>query len=125
MQATYSQPAGFPYGSTVGFSANGTIPSPNLKPEFVNTKEVGIEMGFMKNRINVEATYFNQNNTNQILQVSQSSTTGYTTGLANAAAFKNYGVEMDLGLTPLVTIGKGRIDLKLMLLIITIKLPVP
>jgi TonB-linked SusC/RagA family outer membrane protein len=113
LQATYSQPAGFPYGSTVGFSANGTIPSPNLKPEFVNTKEVGIEMGFMRNRINVEATYFNQNNTNQILQVSQSSTTGYTTGLANAAAFKNYGVEMDLGLTPLVAIGKGRIDLKL------------
>ena len=113
LQATYSQPAGFPYGNTVGFSANGTIPSPNLKPEFVNTKEVGIEMGFMKNRLNVEATYFDQNNTNQILQVSQSSTTGYTTGLANAAAFKNYGVEMDLGLTPLVKIGKGRIDLKI------------
>ena len=112
LQATYSQPAGFPFGSTAGFSANNTIPSANLKPEFVNTKEVGLELGFLQNRINVGATYFNQNNTNQILQVSQSSTTGYTTGLANAAAFKNYGVEMDLGLTPLVNIGKGRIDLK-------------
>ena len=112
LSATYSQPAGFPFGSTAGFSANGTIPSANLKPEFVNTKEVGLELGFLKNRINLEATYFYQNNTNQILQVSQSSTTGYTTGLANAAAFKNYGVEMDLRLTPLVKIGKGRIDLK-------------
>ena len=72
-----------------------------------------MELGFLKNRINVEGTYFYQNNTNQILQVSQSSTTGYTSGLANAAAFKNYGVEMDLGLTPLVNIGKGRIDLKI------------
>ncbi|HYJ63052.1 MAG TPA: SusC/RagA family TonB-linked outer membrane protein [Parafilimonas sp.] len=113
LNATYSQPAGFPYGNNVGFTANNTIPATDLKPEFVNTKEVGIELGFLRNRINVEATYFNQNNTNQILQVSQSVTTGYTIGLANAADFKNYGVEMDLGLTPLVNVGKGRIDFRI------------
>lgn len=113
LNATYSQPAGFPYGNTVGFTANQTIPNANLKPEFVNTKEAGVELGFIKNRINFEATYFNQNNTNQILQVSQSATTGYTVGLANAADFKNYGVEMDLGLSPLIKIGKGRIDFKI------------
>jgi outer membrane receptor protein involved in Fe transport len=112
LSATYSQPAGFPFGSVAGFSANGTIPSANLKPEFVNTREIGLELGFLKNRINISGTYFNQNNTNQILNVSQSITTGYSSGLANAASFKNYGVEMDLGLTPLVTIGKGRIDFK-------------
>lgn len=113
LQATYSQPAGYPYGNTVGFTANQTIPSADLKPEFVNTKEVGVEVGILRNRINLDATYFYQNNTNQILQISQSSATGYTIGLANAADFKNYGVEMDLGLTPLVTIGKGRIELRL------------
>ena len=112
LSATYSQPAGFPFGSTAGFTANATIPSSNLKPEFVNTKEIGLELGFLKNRINVAATYFYQNNTNQILNVSQSVTTGYTSGLANAASFNNYGVEMDLGLTPLIKIGKGRLDFK-------------
>jgi hypothetical protein len=112
LQATYSQPAGFPYGNTVGFSANGTIPAANLKPEFVNTKEVGVELGFIKNRINVNATYFYQNNTNQILLISQSSTTGYPNALANAADFKNYGVELELNLTPVVNIGRGRIDFK-------------
>lgn len=112
-QATYSQPAGFPFGNNAGFTANQTIPSPNLKPEFVTTKEAGFEVGLLKNRIDLEATYFDQRSDNQILQVSQSSTTGYTLGLANAASFKNYGVEMDLGLTPLVKIGKGRFDLKL------------
>ncbi|AXY72947.1 SusC/RagA family TonB-linked outer membrane protein [Paraflavitalea soli] len=112
LQATYSQPGGFPYGNVAGFTANQTIPNPNLKPEFVKTFEVGAELGFLKNRINVEATYFNQKSDNQILQVSQSSTTGYTIGLANAASFKNYGVELDLGLNPVVNIGKGRIDLK-------------
>ena len=112
LSATYSQPAGFPFGSTAGFTANGTIPSANLKPEFVNTKEVGLELGFLKNRINLAGTYFYQNNTNQILNVSQSATTGYTSGLSNAASFHNSGVEMDLGLTPLIKIGKGRLDFK-------------
>ncbi len=109
--ATFSQPAGFPYGNTVGFTANNTIPSPDLKPEFVITKEAGIELGFLRNRINIAATYFLQNCNNQILTVSQSATTGYTSGLANAADFKNYGVETELNLTPLVYIGKGRINL--------------
>jgi TonB-linked SusC/RagA family outer membrane protein len=112
LQATYSQPAGFPFGTTVGFTSNNTIPSPNLKPEFVNTKEAGVELGFIQNRINFEATYYYQKNTNQILNVTQSSTTGYTSLLANAADFDNYGAEIDLRLTPLVKIGKGRIDLK-------------
>jgi TonB-linked SusC/RagA family outer membrane protein len=112
LNSTYSQPLGFPYGTTAGFTADNTIPSASLKPEFVNTKEVGIEASFLKNRINVEATYFYQNNTDQVISISRSGTTGYTTALANAADFKNYGVEMDLGLTPLINIGRGRIDLK-------------
>ena len=113
LSATYSQPAGFPFGNTVGFTSNNIIPSANLKPEFVNTKEAGIELGFLQNRLTFEGTYYYQKNTNQILQVTQSVTTGYTTRLANAADFNNYGVEMDLGLTPLVKIGKGRIDVKI------------
>lgn len=112
LNATYSQPAGFPYGNTVGYTANNTIPNPDLKPEFVINKEAGLELGFLRNRINLEATYFYQNCNNQILQVSQSAATGYTTGLANAASFKNYGVETDLTLSPLIKISKGRIDLK-------------
>ena len=112
-QATYSQPAGFPFGTVAGYTANNTIPSPDLKPEFVNAKEIGLELGFLKNRIYTEVTYFYQNCNNQILNISQSSTTGYTTAVANAASFKNYGVEMDLNLNPLVKIGKGRIDLKI------------
>lgn len=113
LQTTYSQAGGFPYGSIPGFTANGTIPSDNLKPEFVETVEAGVELGFLNNRINFEATYFNQNNTDQILALSQSVTTGYTVGLANAADFKNRGIEMDLNLTPVVNIGKGRIDLRI------------
>lgn len=113
LQATYSPVNGFPYGNTGGFTANNTIPNANLKPEFVNTTEVGIELGLMKNRVNIEATYFNQKNTNQVLNVTRSITTGYTTELANAADFRNYGIEMDLGLTPLIKLKKGSINFKI------------
>jgi len=120
LQPTYFQPnsstvsplGGFPYGNVAGFTAGNQIQSLNLKPEFVNTKEAGIEIGLMRNTINFGATYFYQKNTNQILAVTQSMTTGYTTQLANAADFNNYGVEMDLALTPLIKVGKGRFDLK-------------
>ncbi|MDP4214781.1 MAG: SusC/RagA family TonB-linked outer membrane protein [Bacteroidota bacterium] len=113
LAATYSQPGGFPYGNVVGFTANNTIPNSNLKPEFVNTREIGMELGFLKNRIDFEATYYYQKNTNQILQVTQSWTTGYSVCLANAADFNNYGVEMDLRLTPLIRIGEGRLDFRI------------
>jgi len=112
LKATYSQPVNFPYGGIAGYGSDVTIPSDNLRPEFVNTKELGIELGFLNNRINFEATYFHQNNTDQIIQITQSSTTGYPVALANAADFKNWGVELDLGLNRLINIGKGRIDLK-------------
>jgi TonB-linked SusC/RagA family outer membrane protein len=114
LQSTYSQPGGFPYGAVSGYTANNTIPSSDLKPEFVNTKEVGLEFGLLKNKISFEGTYFYQNNTNQVLSVTQSITTGYTTSLKNAADFINKGVELDLGLTPLVSLGKKvRLDFKI------------
>ncbi|MGB8194215.1 MAG: TonB-dependent receptor, partial [Chitinophagaceae bacterium] len=114
LEATYSSTGGFPYGSLPGYNADNNIPDPNLKPEFVISKEVGFELAFLRNRIGLDATYFHQRNTDQILQIQTSSATGYTSRLANTADFENYGVELDLKLTPLVNIGKnGRLDFKI------------
>ncbi|MDR3653786.1 MAG: SusC/RagA family TonB-linked outer membrane protein [Paludibacter sp.] len=113
LQAVYTTNYGFPYGNTVGLTAGNTIPSPNLKPEFVTTTEAGFELRLLEDRVNVEATYFNQDCTNQILAVSQSWATGYPTALANAASFRNWGYEMDLSLTPLVKIGNGDFNFRI------------
>ncbi|HUP11815.1 MAG TPA: SusC/RagA family TonB-linked outer membrane protein [Niastella sp.] len=110
LESIYNQTGGFPYGNLGGFSALNTITNPLIEPEFVNSKEAGIELGLLRNRINLDATYFFQKNTNQILQVQQSSSTGYPSYFTNTADFNNYGIELDLNLTPLVKIGKGRID---------------
>jgi TonB-linked SusC/RagA family outer membrane protein len=102
----------FPYGSTLGYSQGTTALQRQYKPEFVNTKEVGVELGFFKNRINIEANYYLQNNTDQLITVALSNTTGYTGALLNAAEFDNKGFELDLKLTPLIRIGKADIDFK-------------
>jgi outer membrane receptor protein involved in Fe transport len=112
LQSTYSQPAGFPFGSIVGFTAGATIPSPNLKPETVISKEIGLEIGLLNGRFDLEATYFDQQCNDQILQTSLPSSTGYTVGLANAASFKNKGVELDLGISP-YKIGRGGLSFKI------------
>lgn len=113
LYTTYSSGSGFPYGNVAGFTSSTQIPNPNLKPEFVQNTEAGIELGLLNNRINFQGTYYFQKNTDQVLAVTQSITSGYTSQLTNAADFNNYGVELDLGLNPLVNIGRGRIDLKL------------
>ena len=112
LAATFSQASGFPYGTLPGFTANNTTYDPFLKPEFIESTEFGLETGILDNRISFEATYFNQNNDNQIIPISVSSATGYTSSYVNAAAFVNKGVEMDLKLTPLVKIKDVSIDLK-------------
>ncbi|RZJ87916.1 MAG: TonB-dependent receptor [Chryseobacterium sp.] len=75
-----------------------------FSPEVVNTKEAGIEIGLLKNRINIEASYYHQKNTDQIVNVNISNTTGFTNLIRNAAAFTNKGLELDLKLNPLVRI---------------------
>jgi len=102
----------FPYGDILGFQATSTTVSNTYNPEFVVNKEIGVELAFAKNRINFEATYYNQDNTDQIIGVQQSNTTGYTTAVQNAASFTNKGLELDLKLTPLVKIGDVNIDFK-------------
>lgn len=113
LASTFNAGAGFPYGSLPGYTAANTINNPDIKPEFVDGKEVGFELGFLKNRIVVEATAYKQDNKDQIIGVQVSSATGFNTALVNAASFTNKGVEVDLRLNPLVEFGKDfRIDVK-------------
>ncbi|TMI66082.1 MAG: SusC/RagA family TonB-linked outer membrane protein [Bacteroidetes bacterium] len=95
LEATASNGGGFPYGNVVGLTINNNLPDPSLTPEFVITKEVGIEAQFLKNRINLDATVYTQDANEQVLNVSMSSATGYTTTTLNAARVNNWGVEVE------------------------------
>jgi len=112
LSSTFSQASGFPYGALAGFTANNSAPDPLLKPEFVKAWEAGLELSLFKNRVGIEATYFHQDNTDQIIPIAVSSATGFTTATVNAASFTNEGFEFDLKLTPLIQLGDVRINFK-------------
>ncbi len=113
LENTYSQTNGFPYDGLIGFSSNDVLHQSSYEPEKVQNSEVGIEVGFMKNRFNFEATVYQQKNTNQLITVDYSAATGYPKALLNAADFTNKGIELDLKLTPLIKIRNLTIDYKI------------
>ncbi|MBK7562467.1 MAG: SusC/RagA family TonB-linked outer membrane protein [Chitinophagaceae bacterium] len=112
LENRYGLGGGFPYGSLVGYTSNNLLRLPSYQPEFVRNREVGLELGLLKNRINIEGTFYAQRNSNQIVDVAYSGATGFTNARLNAATFNNDGFEIDLKLTPLVKIGKVNIDVK-------------
>lgn len=101
----------FPLTST-SYSVGDALKDPKIRPEFVVTKEVGLELGFLKNKINLEVTAFTQSNTDQVVDISLPTSTGFATSKLNAASFVNRGLEFDLKLTPLLNFGKFRFDFK-------------
>lgn len=109
---TFTTSLFFPYGDILGFQATATTVADSYKPEFVLNKEVGAEISFLKNRINLEASFYTQDNTDQVINIQLSNTTGYTTAVRNAGSFTNKGMEFDLRLTPLVKIKNVTIDFK-------------
>lgn len=112
LEPTYGVAGGFPYGSLPGFTASSSVNNPAIKPEFVLSKEVGFELSLFRNRVNIEATAYQQDNSNQILSIQLSRSTGYSSSLVNAADFTNKGLEFDLRLTPLVDLGQFRVNFK-------------
>ena len=112
LEPTYGVAGGFPYGSLPGFTASSSVNNPGIKPEFVLSKEVGFELSLFRNRVSIEATAYTQDNSNQVLSIQTSRSTGYSSSVVNAANFTNKGLEFDLRLTPLVDLGEFRVNFK-------------
>ncbi|MBC7873152.1 MAG: SusC/RagA family TonB-linked outer membrane protein [Ferruginibacter sp.] len=112
LENRYQLGGGFPYGTLVGYTSSNLLRLPSYQPEFVKNKEIGMEISFLKSRINFEVTGYSQDNSNQIVDVQYSGATGFTQARLNAASFTNRGLEFDLKLTPLVKIRNVSIDVK-------------
>lgn len=81
----------------------GTKNNPNLKPERTNSQELGLEMAFLKNRVGFDVSYYQTKTFDQILPVTVSVATGYTSKYLNAGTIQNRGVELSVNGTPLQT----------------------
>ncbi len=98
---SYTQPS--PFNGVPLFSVNSTEKNSALKPERTKSYEAGLEMSFLNNRIGFDVTYFKTNTINQIIPVTISGATGYTTQIINAGNVQNKGLEVSVNLTPVKT----------------------
>jgi TonB-linked SusC/RagA family outer membrane protein len=92
---------GFSQGAGNGFlQRSATEAIPNLKPEFVNNIEFGLDARFVEDRLGFTFTYYKSNATNQLLQLSQPVATGYSTKYVNVGNIQNSGIEIVMNATP-------------------------
>lgn len=77
--------------------------NPNLKPETVESIEVGTDMSFFKGRISLDFALFSKTISDQIVTQRLSYGTGFIFGLLNGGELNTKGMEIQLGLTPVRT----------------------
>lgn len=96
----------YPDTGLVALTAEGTVVDPNIKNEFVNSYEANINLEFLNirgPRITLDASTSFGKNTDQLLNISSSATTGYLNSLINIGETKSSSAELDLGFTPIKT----------------------
>ena len=81
--------------------SSDVIPNKNLKPTMTNSIELGFELKFLKNRLGLDFTYYNQNSKDQILRMNTSYASGYRYQLINAGDIENRGIEVVLNTRPI------------------------
>ena len=107
LQNTFATGAGYPFGSTAGYTVIPTFANPDIKPEISLDEEIGLDLGFINNRINFSVAVYKTDTTNQTIPISISAATGYTTALVNSGVMQNQGIELDLKFTPLLKSESG------------------
>jgi outer membrane receptor protein involved in Fe transport len=113
---TYYLPAaiGDPFTTGIQFPINGnagyalsspaaTIGNPDLKAEKTNSLEFGTDLGFLNNRVTLNATAYYSKSSDVILIVPIAYSSGFAAELLNAAVITNKGLELTLNTTPFKT----------------------
>ena len=83
-----------PYNGSIGFLQTG-IANPTLRWEQTNTTEVGADMGFLRNRLNVSVAYYNRNTDDKLAFIDLPTSSGLPSVRTNNGSMRNRGFEMD------------------------------
>src|SRR6266516_188647 len=92
---------GTAWAGAPSFTAPDRLSNSTLKPEQTTGEEVGADLGFFRDKLILNATVYQKNTTNQILPVSISAATGYSSAVVNSGEVRNRGVELALTTTPI------------------------
>ena len=89
----------YSYQSTVGISP-AALYNPNLQWELTKKLEAAIELGLAKDRVLIQASYYRNRSSNQLVGAATPSITGFTSELLNLPAIvQNSGAEFSLNTT--------------------------
>lgn len=94
VQGAYGSQA--PYNGSIGFLQT-SLANPSLRWEKTNTTEVGADMGFFNNRLNISAAYYNRITDDKLTFVSLPTSSGISSIRTNNGSMRNRGFELDLG----------------------------
>ena len=84
------------------YNSNSVL-QPNIKPVRKISKEVGMEMRFLNNRIGFDLSLYQDNTKNQILNIGTPPESGVGSILINAGNIQNKGIELSIDATPIRT----------------------
>ncbi|WP_149239866.1 SusC/RagA family TonB-linked outer membrane protein [Dyadobacter sp. 32] len=87
-------------GTTAKFAENIQIANSNLKPEITTGMELGADLRFLRGKLGLDVTYYDQTTRDQILGVEISKASGYNTRILNAGKVTNKGIEVTISGTP-------------------------
>ncbi|MCI5083470.1 MAG: SusC/RagA family TonB-linked outer membrane protein [Saprospiraceae bacterium] len=90
--------AGGLYGNGA-FVASTQRGSANLRPERKKETEIGIDLRFLKDKLSISATYYQNTTEDVLLDFPIANSRGVTRLYTNGAELQNQGVELDLGYT--------------------------
>ncbi|MFT4094610.1 MAG: TonB-dependent receptor [Niabella sp.] len=76
--------------------ASEILPNPNLKWEQTLSRNVGIDLGLFKQRIQLTADYYINKTSNLLMEAEVPAISGYSSMLINAGATQNKGIELTL-----------------------------
>ena len=82
-------------------SAPSNVGDSNLTWELNKPLNIGIDIGFLKNRINITADWYQRQSEDLLLDVPLSRTTGFSSARRNIGAMQNEGVELTISATPI------------------------
>ncbi len=86
-----------------GYTLPSTITNPMIKPENIESWEMGLEAKFLQNRIGLDLALYSSTTTNQIVSVDIDPIVGASAMNINAGAINNKGVEVAISATPVKT----------------------
>ena len=90
-------------GNPMGQINGSQIPNSEITPFEKNETEFGVDLRMFDNKLSVDATYYDNETSGDIVGVSASNTSGYSSALANLGKVSNKGIELLLKVKPIVT----------------------